>query len=78
MDCATSCIKNNQIFAISVCDSSDEEKTVFDWCKEGNVKKVTSLLESDVSLLNSVDEQVGAENALLHVKRQGFYQDSTI
>eukprot|EP00118_Oscarella_pearsei_P009948 m.58858 g.58858 ORF g.58858 m.58858 type:complete len:248 (+) comp34838_c0_seq2:111-854(+) len=35
----------------------DEEKTPFDWCKEGNADKLSEILEMDPSVLQSVDEE---------------------
>ena len=37
-------------------DIPDEEKTVFDWCKEGHVTKLESLVTDDS--INSKDSQV--------------------
>ena len=37
-------------------DVPDDEKTVFDWCKEGHVTKLESLLTDDS--INSKDSQV--------------------
>ena len=28
------------------CDLPDDQKTVFDWCKDGNINRVTSLLKN--------------------------------
>lgn len=35
----------------------DEKKTVFDWCKEGDVTRLSGMLTE--SNINSLDEQVG-------------------
>lgn len=44
----------------NICDlislHSDANKSVFDWCKEGNVKKMDALLTREN--INSKDEQV--------------------
>ena len=37
---------------------ADEDKTVFDWCIESNVKQVTCCLKSDAELVNELDSQV--------------------
>ena len=37
-------------------DAPDNEKTVFDWCKEGHVKKLESLVTEDC--INTKDNQV--------------------
>lgn len=37
-------------------DVPDSEKTVFDWCKEGRVKKLESLVTEDC--INTKDSQV--------------------
>ena len=37
-------------------DIPDEEKTAFDWCKEGHVTKLESLVADDS--INSKDSQV--------------------
>ena len=42
-------------------DLTDDQKTIFDWCKEGNMDRVTTLLtrqKSDVDI-NKTDENVG-------------------
>ena len=43
-------------------DIPDEEKTVFDWCKEGHVTKLESLVTDDS--INSKDSQVYERNTL--------------
>ena len=35
---------------------ADEEKTVFDWCKEGNLKKVVHKIEANKGLLHVTDD----------------------
>ena len=37
-------------------DTPDNEKTVFDWCKEGSVSKLNELVTDDC--INSKDNQV--------------------
>jgi hypothetical protein len=36
----------------------DDEKTAFDWCKEGNISQLVRLLNDDPNVVHSVDEQV--------------------
>ena len=42
----------------SICLNSDANKSVFDWCKDGNVKKMDVLLRRGESV-NAKDDQVG-------------------
>ena len=38
------------------CKIKDEDKTAFDWCKEGNVKEMTKILEKSKTGANVKDE----------------------
>ena len=38
--------------------SSEEAKTIFDWCKEGNSDKVNSMLSDNIEAAQQKDEQV--------------------
>jgi hypothetical protein len=40
------------------CKIKDEDKTAFDWCKEGNVKEMTKILEKSKTGANVKDDQV--------------------
>ncbi|XP_059150944.1 acyl-CoA-binding domain-containing protein 6-like [Physella acuta] len=51
------------VMARTESDMSDGEKTVFDWCKEGNVEKVREILGSNSSIVDGLDEE---GLALLH------------
>ena len=44
-------------------NNSDANKSVFDWCKEGNVKKMDVLLTRGESI-NAKDEQVSCFNSV--------------
>ena len=40
------------------CKIKDEDKTAFDWCKEGNVKEMTKIIEKSKTGANVKDDQV--------------------
>jgi hypothetical protein len=40
------------------CKIKDEDKTAFDWCKEGNVEEMTKVLEKSKNGANVKDDQV--------------------
>ncbi|CAB4005843.1 acyl- -binding domain-containing 6-like [Paramuricea clavata] len=40
------------------CKIKDEDKTAFDWCKEGNVKEMTKILEKSKTGANVKDDQI--------------------
>ena len=46
-------------FSVHSHFGSDNEKTVFDWCKEGNVEHLSRLLANDSIDINQQDEEVG-------------------
>lgn len=46
------------VMARTESDMSDGEKTVFDWCKEGNVEKVREILGSNSSIVDGLDDEV--------------------
>lgn len=41
-------------------DIRDDQKTIFDWCKEGNIDRVTTLLseKNEAISINKTDENV--------------------
>lgn len=39
-------------------DIPDEQKTFFDWLKDGNMDKVKQMIVKDPSIINIVDEEV--------------------
>ena len=47
-----------QVFKDFFCIIRDENKTVFDWCKEGNVEKLKNLLENEKTDVNQQDQEV--------------------
>ena len=53
-------IKINECFNTFFLLISDDKKSVFDWCKEGNVKKLDALLIQGDSV-NAEDDQVSCE-----------------
>ena len=61
--------KSGMGVAVSTMQAEEElpdvQKTIFDWCKEGDVPKTQSLLRNyDV---NEKDEEVGIWNIILHI-----------
>lgn len=40
------------------CKINDKDKTEFDWCKEGNIKEMTKILEKSQRGANVKDNQV--------------------
>ncbi len=40
------------------CKIKDQDKTAFDWCKEGNIKEMTRILEKSKAEANIKDDQV--------------------
>ena len=50
---------------------SDENKTIFDWCKEGNLEEVTRMIEKSQESINIKDENVSLihfSQGVLHAK----------
>lgn len=46
---------------------AEEEKTVFDWCKEGRQDKLESLLSLSPAAINTKDSQVSLPYLTPHV-----------
>ncbi|KAK3759729.1 hypothetical protein RRG08_064450 [Elysia crispata] len=45
------------VMAITDTELSAEEKTVFDWCKEGDLERVRAMLTSGAASVNGLDEE---------------------
>ena len=58
-------MKKSSAFGVSVSTLShtednipDDKKSIFDWCKEGNIKMVSKCLTTDKCDVNTKDEEV--------------------
>ena len=48
------------------CKIRDQDKTAFDWCKEGNIKEMTKILEKTKIEANVKDDQVFSRCTMNH------------
>ena len=60
--------------AVSVMANPDvelsaEEKTVFDWCKEGDLDRVRAIVTSGAASVNGLDEEVECIDTHTNCKR---------
>ena len=53
------------VMAITDTELSAEEKTVFDWCKEGDLERVRAMLTSGAASVNGLDEEVNMRSGFI-------------
>lgn len=71
------CEPSKGYLSISTLSCSESDKTIFDWCKEGNLEEVQRFLSTSPNHLNELDDSVRSRNVAIYrlelfLKKAGF------